>query len=251
MLQNNLKKTILLFFLFQLFLFCKGADNNNAHARPHGSELKGCISKAIIYICPVLKHGIIPADTSGFTSRITKIYDSMGNLSAENSFYKLNDSSIEHLTSYTGAGKDRTFTERYLSGFEDKKERTYQYVWADDYHFKITPADPSGFTVLSELDTNFRTIRSVYMREGTILISDEFSYRETKDKLYEKVLKRTIKEGDSERIIQNVTVTQEYDQYGNPTLTYIYDDVGKRKLANISFTIYEYCNEDTKHPKPE
>lgn len=244
-----MKKTAVLFFLFQLLFSCTGGNNKNAYARQPPSELNGCIKKAIIYICPVLKYGIMPTDTNHYTTRTIKTYDSLGNLLAENNFYNFNNSITEQVTTYSGTGKSRTFTEKYLSGFENKKERTYKYVWADDYHFKIIPTDPSGLMLVSELDKDLRIIKSTYKNGDTIRIIDEFAYVVKENRLYKKTIKRTINEGDNKRIIQNVAVTQEYDRYGNPTLTYIYDDQGKQKLTSVSFTIYEYYGEEVTHPK--
>ena len=240
-----MKKTVVLLFLFQLLLSCKGWNNNNAYAQQ--PELNGCLKKAIIYACPVLKYGIIPTDTNHYTTRIIKTYDSLGNLLEENSFYNLNSSTTEHITTYSGTGKYRTFTERYLSGFENKKERTYKYVWSDDYHFKIIPADPSGLMLVSELDKDFRIIKTTYKNGDTIRIIDSFAYVIKDNKLYEKTIERTINEGDTKRIILNVAVTQEFDPYGNPTISYSYDDPDKQKLKDVFLAVYEYYQEAA-HP---
>ncbi|RZJ91400.1 MAG: hypothetical protein EOO20_05210 [Chryseobacterium sp.] len=244
-----MKHLIALIACLQLFASCNGQEGVTQKSK---SGLNGSVKKVTNYICPIKKYGEIPKDTTNYESRTTSTYDSLGNLMEEHSFYQYNNTITESLTRYSGIGKNRTFTQKYLSGIEDTTLKSYKYVWSDDYHFKIVPSkrvSESDFTMEYTLDKDFRIIQSVCKKGATIQILDEFKYVISSNKVIEKILKRTIEEGATDRIIHVVTISKEYDRYGNPTLTYIYDDPDKQKLGSMSFTIYEYYGEEATHTK--
>lgn len=230
-----------------LFVSCKVQENQKSE-----SGLNGSVKKVTHYVCPIKKHGEIPKDTTNFEVREISTYDSLGNLIEGNAFYQYNNTIMESITRYSGIGKNRTFTQKFLSGSKDTTVKSYKYVYSDDYHFTIIPThkvSESNFIMEYTLDKDFRIIKSMGKRGDTIEMADEFEYRVRRNKVIEKTLKRTVEEGETDRIIHIITVPQEYDQYGNPTLVYIYDNEDKKRVTNVGFTFYEYYDDDKKSNK--
>ncbi len=238
-----MKKTAIALFLLPLILSCNGQKTNKA------SGYYGTVKKIIQYTCPTKKYGEIPKDTTDYESKVISTYDRSGNLMEENALHQYRSSITQFVTQYSGSGKNRTFTQQFLSGSEDTTVKTYKYVYSDDYHYTVVSDQKnsgSNFTMEYFLDNDFRTIKSVGKRGDTIYMLDVFEYKVKNNKLIEKTLKRTIEEGEKDRVIHVVTVPQEYDQYGNPTLVYIYDNEDKKRVSKLGFTIYEYYDTDKK-----
>lgn len=247
-----MKKTAVVLFILQLFFSCNGLNNKTGSFQKSESGLNGRIKKVTNYMCPVVRSGNIPKDTMDYTIRITTSYDSFGNRLEENSFNKVNNQITESLIIYSGEGKNRFYKLKFISGFDDTKEKKYKYIWSDDYHFMMVPmekSDKSSFIVESTLNKDFRITKSIYKKGDTIRITDEFEYVVKEDKLHEKTLKRMINEGSNNRIIYLVNVVKEYDHYGNPVLTYNYVDPNKQKLDGVIFSKYEYYNDEKTHSK--
>ncbi|WP_234109216.1 MULTISPECIES: hypothetical protein [Chryseobacterium] len=236
-----MKRIISLFLLLQLFVSCNGLNNKSVYSQKSESGLNGSVKRVTKYICPV-KNDKIPTDTTHYTARITTTYDREGNFLTENNFYNLEPKITEYLTTYSGKGKNRTYVQKSIQG-DLVADGSYKYVWLDDYHFKVVPSDTgntSGFVIESRLDKDFRIIKSIYKMRDTIRLTDEFEYVIKNNKVQETIHKRMVDEGDNKRIINQVIVSQEFDQQGNPTLIYIYSRPDKQQLQNVTFMIYEY-----------
>ncbi|KMQ70281.1 hypothetical protein [Chryseobacterium koreense] len=233
-----MKKTAVLILLFQLFISCNGLNNKVAYSQKLESGYSGPVKKVTTYICEIKRYGQIPTDTTSYKVKMTTVFDSLGNILESNSLYKLSDYTTETSSIYSGTGKNRTVKEKAITGL-DIKEDSYQYIWSDDYNFMVVPMGKpakSDITSTTTLDSDFRVLKTQYKRGDTIRIIDEFEYRGKQEKIH----KRTVNEGESNRIIYQVMVTKEYDQHGNPTVTYLYVDPDKTKLDSIVFTKYEY-----------
>lgn len=228
---------MLLFLLQLLFFSCNGQNNKTAYSQKLEAGYNGSVKKVTTYICEIKRYGQIPTDTTGYKIKTTTVFDSLGNILENNNLYKLSDYTTETSSIYSGTGKNRTVKEKSITGL-DIKEDSYKYVWSDDYNFTIVPIGKpakSDITAIT-LDKNFRIIKTIYKRRDTIQTIDEFEYKEK----HEEIRKRTMNEGDNKRIIYQVMVPKEYDQYGNPTVTYSYVDPDKTKLDSVVFTEYEY-----------
>ncbi len=233
-----MKKTAIALLLFQLFISCNGQNNKTAYSQKLEAGYNGPVKKVTTYICEIKRYGQIPTDTTGYKIKTTTVFDSLGNILENNNLYKLSDYTTETSSIYSGTGKNRTVKEKAITGL-DIKEESYKYVWSDDYNFSIVPiGNPvkSGITSTTILDSDFREIKTLYKRGDTTRIIDEFQYKGK----HEKIHKRTVNEGDNKRIIYQVMVPKEFDQHGNPTVTYLYIDSDKTKLDSIEFTEYEY-----------
>lgn len=229
-----MKKTAAIFLLFALFFgSCSGQKSNKT------SGYYGPVKKVITYSCPVEK-GKIPADTAGYTMKTTTTYDSLGNKLASNDLYKSSDYTTEILNIYSGTGKNMTFKTKIISGLDSSiTERDYKYAWADDYHFSVIEPgrnDSTSLVATTTLDKKFRVMETVYTSGGKIEIVDKHAYS-GKD---EKRMERIINEGKSKRVINLISVTQEYDAYGNPSVVYSYEDKDKKKITSVSLFKYEY-----------
>lgn len=233
-----MKKTAITLLLFQLFISCNGQNNKTAYSQKLEAGYNGSVKKVTTYICEIKRYGQIPTDTTGYKIKTTTVFDSLGNILENNNLYKWSDYTTETSSIYSGTGKNRTFKEKVISRVGDITEYSYKYVWSDDYNFTIVPIGKpakSDITAIT-LDKDFRIIKTTYKRRDTIQTIDEFEYKEK----HEEVRKRTMNEGDNKRIIYQVMVPKEYDQYRNPTVTYSYIDSDKTKLDSVVFTEYEY-----------
>ncbi len=238
-----MKKQIALLFLLPLFFLSCGQKTNS------NSGYYGSVKKVISYSCPV-KQGKIPKDTADYSTRTTTTYDSLGNKLENNDFFKLSDYTTEISTIYSGTGKNRTFKTKIISGQDNSiKESAYKYVWEDDYHFSMMTTDKNDstdFVATTTLDRKFRVVEIIYKSKGKFAMKDEYEYIGK----HEKALKRTIDEGEKDRIIYTVTVVKEFDKYGNPTVAYCYDDAEKEHLTAVFFYEYEYYKDGKPKKQP-
>lgn len=232
-----MKKFVSLLLLLQLFVSCNGQKTNS------NSGYYGSVKKVTGYSCSV-KQGKIPTNTADYSMKTTTTYDSLGNKLQSNEIYRAGDYTIEISTFYSGTGKNRTFKTKIISGQDNSvKESTYKYVWEDDYRFSVISTnenDSTDFFATTTLDRKFRVFETVYKSKGKFAMKDEYKYSGK----HEKILKRTMEEGESDRIIYTVTVVKEFDKYGNPTVAYCYDDAQKEHLTAIFFNEYEYYDDD-------
>lgn len=236
--NQQMKKTAVIILFFQLFLSCNGVNNKVAYSQKLEFGYNGAVKKVTTYICEV-KFDKIPTDTTNYIGKRTTTFDSLGNTLKAVEVSNLSDYKTEFVTIFSGKGKNRTFQQKHSFGTDDIEENNYKYVWSDDYNFKIVPIGKSGkfeLITTSTLDKNFRVIKTTYASKDTIRITDEFKYIGKAEKIH----KRTVNEGNNKRIIIQVIVPKEYDQYGNPTLLYNYTDTDKQKIQNVLFTEYEY-----------
>ena len=228
-----MKTTILLILLPLFFCSCNGQKTNV------NSGYYGSVKKVTDYFCPV-KQGEIPTDTANYERKATATYDSLGNKLQSNEMYKSGNHTTEISTVYSGTGKNRTFKTKTLWGADSSvKESDFKYVWKDDRHFSVVSADKNDstdFVATTTLDRKFRVVETIYTSKGKFAMKDEFKYRGK----HEKKFKRTIEEGETDRIINTVTVAKEFDKYGNPTVAYCYDDAEKKHLTAVFFNEYEY-----------
>ena len=99
--------------------------------------------------------------------------------------------------------------------------------------------DSTDFVATTTLDRKFRVVETIYKSNGKVAIKDEFKYSGK----HEKILKRTIEEGEKDRILNIVTVAKKFDKYGNTTVAYCYDDTEKEHLTAVFFFEYEYYDD--------
>ena len=246
-----MEKITTILFLFQLLVSCNGLNDKLIYSQKSESGLNGSVKKVTNYICPIEKYGKIPKDTTHFATRTITTYDSLGNILETNNFYRYIDRITEYSITYSGKGKNKTYIYKHIQG-DSIKNTTYKEIWSDDYHFTVVPADtiePSSLIVTSELNKDFRIIKSTYKTGNTIRTIDEFDYVVKNNKIQERMLKKTIKIGETDIIVYIVTVPQEFDQYENPILTYFYDNDNKKRIKDAGFTIYEYYNAVKTYPK--
>lgn len=231
-----MKKFVSLLLLLQLFVSCNEQKTNS------NSGYYGSVKKVTDYSCPV-KQGKIPTDTANHNRKSTAVYDSLGNKLQSNEIYKAGDYTTEISTLYSGTGKNRTFKTKTIWGNDGNiKESTSKYVWEDDYHFSVISTnenDSTDFVATTTLDRKFRVVETIYKSNGKVTIKDEFKYSGK----HEKTLKRTIEEGEKDRILNIVTVAKEFDKYGNTTVAYLYDDTEKEHLTAVFFFEYEYYDD--------
>lgn len=234
-----MKLTAITLLLLQFFLSCNGLNGKVTYSQKIEAGYRGSVKRVSTYICEIKHYGQIPTDTTNYKVKITTVFDSLGNILESNSLYQLSDYTTEISSIYSGTGKNRTFKEKVLSGVGDTTEDSYKYVWSDDYNFTVVPIgnpEQSDITATTTLDKDFRIIKTTYKSGDAIQITDEFTYKGK----HEKTHKRTVNEGDNKRIIYQIMVPKEYDQHGNPTVTYLYVDPDKQKLDSVVFTEYEY-----------
>lgn len=234
-----MQKKIAIFIFLPIFFFsCNGQNSKVAYSQKLASGYNGTVKKVSTYICEIKRYDQMPTDTTDYKIKIITVFDSLGNILESNNLHKLSDYTTEISSIYSGKGKNRTFKEKAITGL-DIKEDSYKYVWSDDYNFTVVPVEnlaQSDITSATTLDNDFRVIKTVYKNGDTIRITDEFEYNGK----HEKIHKRTVNEGKNKRIIYQIMVSKEYDQHGNPTVIYLYEDPDKQKLDSVIFTEYEY-----------
>lgn len=238
-----MKKIVALLFLFQAFLSCKGQGPKTTQAvyvQKLEFGLKGAVKEVSTYICPV-KEGKMPVDTASYIGKMIMTFDSHGNAIAINKSWDFGEAGKSSYSSrFFGTGKNISFTE--TSRFNDGKaqEVSYKYLWSDDYNYTIVCSDNSVYTSLITLDKHYRLIKSVF-RENDSVQSMEDLETMYKDNRIQEIKTRLTSNTDGEtRVTYQVQEVQEYDQYGNPTLIYGYNDSNKQKVEQVLYKAYKY-----------
>lgn len=239
-----MKKTIAFSLIILLFFSCKGTQTGYVQKMEYG--LKGSVKKVTNYTCNI-ENGKIPTDTTHYIAKRTTTFDKEGNVLEIQRVWKPGHTGNGPIrkTNFTmtffGKGKEVSFECRYI--LEDGEVEKYdgKYVWSDDYNYRIADSKKRSFSNHITLDKKFRVIKTAFKKNDTIQSSEDLKYSYKDNKLYERI--NTITENGNngeKKLTYQVKVSQHYDKYGNPTVTYEYDDLEKQNLVEVHFAEYEY-----------
>ncbi|MNS92096.1 hypothetical protein D3C72_1262170 [compost metagenome] len=128
-----------------------------------------------------------------------------------------------------------------LSALEEgsEKESHHQYVWQDEYTYKIINKDDTTSSQTITLDKDFRIIKMVTE-------SNSFNAVDVRETIYKngriaKVITRSTDNADGLKNTSiSVWVVKEYDQHDNPSVLYIYNNADERQLNAVVFKTYQY-----------
>ena len=232
-------RNILLLLLTPFYTAC--AAQNKTYSSRLEYSLKGAVKEVNTYGC-VASNDNIPKDTTGFLSKFTMTFDEPGNALETNNIYSpLTPGGItpKSLTIYSGTGKNMSY--KLLTALEAGKEKEgdYQYVWQNEYAYKIiNKADTTSWQLIT-LDKDFRMIKMVTE-------SDSFKAVDVRETIYKngriaKVITRSTDVSNGrENSYLSIWVVKEYDKHDNPSLLYIYDHADEQELKAVVFKRYQY-----------
>lgn len=239
----------LLLSILLLFFSCniqssKNTDPTYVQKLEYG--LNGSVKKVTNYTCNI-ENGKIPTDTTHYIAKRTTTFDKEGNVLEVQRVWKPGHTGNGAIrkTNFTmtffGKGKDISLESRYI--LEDGKVEKIggKYVWSDDYNYRIADSENRSYSNHITLDKKFRVIKTAFKKNDTIQSSEDLKYTYKDNKLYERI--NTITEnGDNgeKKLTYQIKVSQKYDKYGNPTVTYEYSDLEKQNLKEVHFAEYEY-----------
>lgn len=114
-LQQLMKKTLLLFLLSQIFLFCNGQDSKvtqTTYSQKLEYGLKGAVKEVTQYTCTV-KNGKLSTEKSDNVGKSTMTIDNEGNLLEINRSWDFGtpDTTAKFKKEYSGKGKNITVKE--------------------------------------------------------------------------------------------------------------------------------------------
>lgn len=232
-------RTILLLALLPLFTACAAQSKTYSSRLEYG--LKGAVKEVNTYGC-VASNDNIPKDTSGFLSKFTMTFDEPGNALKTNNVYSpITPDGItpKSQTIYSGTGKNMSY--KLLTALEEGKEKEgdYQYVWQNEYAYKIiNKADTASWQLIT-LDKDFRMIKMVTE-------SPSFTAVDVRETIYKngkiaKVITRSTDKADGATNSSiSIWVVKEYDKHDNPSVLYIYNNADEQELSAVVFRRYHY-----------
>ncbi len=238
-----MKKAVTLLLLLQAFLSCKGQSpkaNGTDYVQKLEFGLKGAVKEVSTYICPV-KEGEIPIDTAGYIGKIVMTFDSSGNALVVNKAWDFGAAGkSSYLSRFLGTGKDISFTETSRFNDGEAQEISYKYLWSDDYNYTIVCPDNSVYTSLITLDKQYRLIKSVFREKDRVQSMEDVETIYKDNKIQEIKTRLTSNTDGETKVTYQVQEVQAYDQYGNPTVIYGYNDSNKQKVEQVLYKAYKY-----------
>lgn len=235
-----MKKIILILPIFLFFISCNG--QNPAYSTRSEYGLKGKVKQVISYICKV-EDNEIPKDTADFFGRYTMTFDEAGNAIQLNKVYNIPGLvSREYKMTFKGTGKDITFKDNAILDDGKMVESNYKYVWLDDYNYTINSLESDTFSSSVSLDKNYRLIKNVYGGEKIDgrQTTEEFETIYQNDRI-QKIINK-ITENMRNDVFESVQiqVMKEYDNQGNPTVIYVFNDKSEQKIEQVIYKEYQY-----------
>lgn len=240
-----MKKTLVLLLLLQAFLSCNGQKSKiteTTYTQKLEFGLKGSVKEVTGYMCRV-ENDKIPTDTSKYIGKTTMTFDSLGNMIEKNKLWDLGIGKVgtaEFSSVFSGTGKDLSFQETSHTGDDDLKKISYKYVWSDDYNYTIVSPEDTTHSSIITLDKDYRLIKSVFKEEDVIQSTEEWETVYKNDKVQEIKTKITEKSDGKPEVSYQIQVMQKYDNNGNPTVIYVYKDIGKQKVVSVIYKKYKY-----------
>lgn len=239
-----MKRTIALLFFLPVFFSCQGQSNKIPETIPYTQKLefglKGPVKKVTSYTCKVTD-GKIPADTTDYMGRTTMTFDHSGNVLTLERIWDLGTiGKSRFLSKFSGTG--RAISLKQIARIEGKeaKEGNYSYLWSDNYNYMIVSGERNSDTNLITLDSNYRLIKNVFKKEGSVQSTEEWKtiYKDKKINEVETKISDYSKEGTEE--FYQVQVVKVYDKYGNPTVIYGYLHRDRQAVKQVFYKKYEY-----------
>lgn len=232
-------RTILLLALLPFYTACAAQSKTYCSRLEFG--LKGAVKEVNTYGC-VASNDDIPKDTTGFLTKFTMTFDEPGNALETNNVYSpIKSGGITPKSRIIYSGKGKNMSYKLHSALEEGKELNgdYQYVWLDEYNYKIiNKADTTSWQLMT-LDKDFRIIK-------TVTESNSFKAVDVWETIYKngriaKVITRSTDQANGTKNSSiKVWVVKEYDQYDNPTVIYIYNHADEQELKTVVFKKYQY-----------
>lgn len=240
-----MKKTLVLLLLLQAFLSCnvqKSKITETTYTQKLEFGLKGSVKEVISYTCKV-ENGKIPTDASKYIGKTTMTFDRLGNMIENNKLWDLGvgkAGTADFSNIFSGTGKNISFKETSRIGENDLKKISYKYVWFDDYNYAIVSPEDTIHSNIITLDKNYRLIKNVFEEEGAIQSTEEREVVYKNNKIQEIKTKITENNNRTTEVSYQIQVMQEHDNSGNPTVIYVYTDIGKQKVVSVLYKEYKY-----------
>ncbi len=240
-----MKKTLVLFLLLQAFLSCnvkKSEITETTYTQKLEYGLKSSVKEVTGYICRV-ENDKIPTDTSKYIGKTTMTFDSLGNMIEKNKLWDLGIGKVgtaEFSSIFSGTGKNLSFKETSHTGDDDLKIKSYNYVWSDDYNYTIVSLEDTTHSSIITLDKDYQLIKSVFKEKDVIQSTEEWETVYKKNKIQEIKTKITGNNNGTTEVSYQIQVMQEHDNNGNPTVIYVYKDIGRQKVVSVIYKEYKY-----------
>lgn len=238
-----IKKTAIALLFFQVFLSCNGQENKiteTTYTQKLEFELKGAVKEVTTYTYKA-ENGKIPLKNANYTGKVTMTFDSIGNVITINKLWDFGTTGKSaFLNRYSGKGKAISFIETGRFNDGDLKKINFKHVWSDDYNYAIRSPEDSTFITFITLDKNYSLLKSVYKHKETVLFMEEYKTTYKDDKILETTIKTTNNFDGKMTVSYRIEVVQEYDNHGNPTFIYEYNNSSKQKMENVLYKEYTY-----------
>ncbi|HRB70884.1 MAG TPA: hypothetical protein PK776_03460 [Flavobacterium sp.] len=238
-----MKKKVLLLLLLPLFLSCNGQESKTTEAvytQKLEYGLKGPVKEVITYIHTV-DNGKIPANTAKPIGTTTITFDNMGNIMTITKiwdFERIGKSVFSSI--FSGTGKDLSFKETVDLYDGEHTENSYKYIWLDDYSYNIRSEKDSSYANIITLDKKYRLVKSIFKRDAVIESEEEIETVYKNDKIQEIINKEMENTDGKKSVSYRIQVAQKYDNQGNPTVLYGYDDLTKQTVKHVLYKEYTY-----------
>lgn len=242
--NSNLKTIIFTLLITQLSICCSGqADKTieSDYTQILETGLKGKVKQSTYYVNPAM-YGEIPTDTSAFIVKSKMTFDKLGNAIEVNKLFNIDAAGSIKTHKMWFSGKGRDVSIKVLSTFNNGKITVSndKYIWSDKYTYSIISEQDSTHSNIIVLDKNYQLIRSLFKNNDVVQFTEEVKTIYEHDKI-KKIINTVTEKSDDEVIVTyQIQVVQEYDNVGNPTLVYMYNEIDEKEIQQVIYKYYIY-----------
>lgn len=238
----KLEKILLTILALNITISCNCQNNkDDTYTQRLEFGLKGEVKELTNFIVNV-ESDKIPTDTSNFISKSIMTFDKIGNAIELKKIFNIDSFGDSKNYRMLFSGKGKNVVIKAVTSFNNKEtfEKNFKYVWSDNYNYTIHCIDNNTNGDSITLDKNHRIIKTIFYTEDSIKTTEE-SQTIYKNNRIERIISKITEENDNEIIVNyNIQVVKEYDEYENPIVIYVYDDISVQKIEFVSFKIYRY-----------
>jgi len=231
------KQYLLLFLFFTGLLQTGYSQSGYSLKKEYG--LNGAVKSVTTYMVKVSRY-TIPADTLNFFGKSRMVFTRSGDLTVYNRMFDLPDYAFKSTALYSGTGKNISYTETSRLNNEQQQKSKFRFIWTDDYHYKIVPADTEDPSLqYISLNKDFTIDKVVFERED--YRSEEQAHYTYNGSKQEKITYTvTTTENGQTNVTEDHRIIKSTDVYDNPTVIYFYEKAESRIPKSVVFKYYEY-----------
>lgn len=201
--------------------------------------LSGTVKSVSSYMVHVSKYQI-PSDTLNHFSKSVMNFTKKGDVTTYQRIYNLPNYQYNSKAVYNGTGRNISYKETSHLNKEPTKNLSYQFVWNDDFNYKIISKNNEDKSTRSiSLNKDFSIDKVIFTNEN--YHSEEKATYSFVNGLLEKIIyKVTVNDNGKTTESTDIRLIKYVDVYNNPTVIYFYEKADGKVPKSVVFKYYEY-----------